>query len=171
MVYLDDAFVGATPVRRDGVEPGAHGLRVEKEGHLGWAKEIEVPAGSMLEIKVALDSLPERRKWPGPWAASCAVVAGLAAVVGIVMEALASSSSGGSTRRSALEDADLRYREAQAGVGFLVAAAGLAATAATLTIYYRRDIFGITPKQARKAALAPAGAAPAGTGLALAVQW
>src|SRR4051812_42463793 len=106
MVYLDDAFVGATPVRRDGVEPGAHGLRVEKEGHLGWAKEIEVPAGSMLEIKVSLDSLPERRKWPGPWAASCAVVAGLSAVVGIVMEALAHSSSGASTRKAAVDDAE-----------------------------------------------------------------
>jgi hypothetical protein len=168
MVYLDDAFVGATPVRRDGIDPGAHGLRIEKEGHLGWAKEIEVPAGSMLEIKVSLDSMPERRKWPGPWAASCAVVAGLAAVVGIVMEALANSSSGAATRKAALDDAQLRHQESLLGIGFLSAAAGLAATAATLTIYYRRDIFGGTrderPKPARKAALAPAG-------LGVAVHW
>src|SRR5207237_209545 len=47
MVYLDDAFMGSTPVRRDGLEPGLHKMRVEKEGHVGWAKDIEVPAGGL----------------------------------------------------------------------------------------------------------------------------
>jgi hypothetical protein len=161
MVYLDEAFMGATPVRRDGVEPGPHGLRIEKEGHVGWAKEIEVPAGSTLEINVPLAALPERRKWPGPWAASCAVVAGLAGVVGIVMEALAHSPAGGSTRRSAVDDADLRFREGLVGVGFLTAAAALAVTAGVLTIYYRRDIFGTTHEErpARRASIRPSGLA------------
>ena len=89
MVYLDDAFMGSTPVRRDGVEPGAHSLRVEKEGHVGWAKEIEVPAGATMEVKVPLAALAERRRWPGTAAASMAVLAGLSGVVGIVLEALA----------------------------------------------------------------------------------
>jgi len=118
MVYLDDAFMGSTPVRRDGIEPGSHGLRVEKEGHVGWAKDVDVPAGETLEIKVPLAALPERRKWPGPWAASCAVVAGLSGVVGIVMEALAHSAPNNSTRSAAIDDAQVRFRESALGVGF-----------------------------------------------------
>src|SRR5438270_2947814 len=51
MVYLDDAFMGATPVRRDGIEPGPHALRVEKEGHVGWSKQVDVPPGNTLQIK------------------------------------------------------------------------------------------------------------------------
>jgi hypothetical protein len=166
MVYLDDGFMGSTPVRRDGIEPGPHGLRVEKEGHLGWAKEIEVPAGATMEIKVPLTALPERRRWPGPWAASAAVVAGLAAVVGVVMEALAHGSPDDSTRNAAIADAQLRYRESQIGIAFFSVAAGLAVTAGALTIVYRHDIFGDTredkPKRAGAAGKARASIRPFG---------
>lgn len=160
MVYLDDAFVGSTPVRREGVEPGAHALRVEKEGHLGWAKEIEVPAGNIMDIKVPLTALPERRRWPGPTAAALLVLAGLGGVVGIVMEALAHSPSNNGTRQSALDDAELRYREGLVGISFFSVAAGLAVTAAGIAIAYRRDIFGGTsedkPAQ-KRASILPAG--------------
>ena len=149
MVYLDDAFVGSTPVRREGVEPGMHGLRVEKEGHLGWAKDIEVPAGNIMDIKVPLTALPERRRWPAPTAAALLVLAGLGGVVGIVMEALAHSPSNNGTRQSALDDADLRYRESIVGLTFLSAAAGLAVTAAGIAIAYRRDIFGGTMSEGK----------------------
>jgi hypothetical protein len=163
MVYLDDAFMGSTPVRRDGIEPGPHGLRVEKEGHVGWAKQIDVPSGVTMEIKVPLTALPERRKWPGPWAASCAVVAGLAGVVGIVMEALAHSSPNNGTRSAAIDDAQLRFQESALGIGFLTAAAGLAVTAASLAIVYRHDIFGQTreetPAQNKQASIRPIGLA------------
>lgn len=165
MVYLDEAFVGSTPMRREGIEPGVHGLRVEKEGHLGWTKEVEVPAGATMEIKVPLTALPERRRWPGAFAASCAVVAGLAGVAGIVLEALARSTSTNETRAAAIEDASLRHRESILGIGFLSATAGLAVTAAVLTIVYRHDIFGTTPRPERKrVALEP-------TGAGMAVRW
>jgi hypothetical protein len=159
MVYLDDAFMGSTPVRREGVEPGAHALRVEKEGHLGWAKEIEVPAGNIMDIKVPLTALPERRKWTGPTAAALLVIAGLAGVVGIVMEALAFSPSNNGTRVSSLNDAELRYRESIVGNSFLGAAAGLALTGALMAIVYRRDIFGgtSTEKPSKSASVAPSG--------------
>jgi hypothetical protein len=161
MVYLDEAFIGSTPVRRDGIEPGGHALRVEKEGHVGWAKEIEVPAGMTLGINVPLAALPERRKWPAPMAASAAVVAGLAGVVGIVMEALAHSSSTTSTRVAALDDATLRYRESVVGIAFFSAAAALAIYAAATTIAYRHDIFGGTqrdePAPKKRVSIAPAG--------------
>ena len=169
MVYFDDAFMGSTPVRRDGIEPGAHSLRVEKEGHVGWAKDIEVPAGATMEIKVPLAALPERRKWPGPMAASSAVVAGLAAVVGIVMEALAHGDTTATTRVGAVADANTRYVESLAGIGFFTAAAALAVTAATLTIGYRRDIFGATRRD-DKAARRGVAIAPCGLG-GVEVRW
>ncbi|MDB4968050.1 MAG: hypothetical protein JWN44_3739 [Myxococcales bacterium] len=147
MVYLDDAFMGSTPVRRDGLEPGMHKMRVEKEGHVGWAKDIEVPAGATMEVKVPLAALPERRHWPAPAAASLAVLAGLSGVVGIVMEALAFSPSGNGTRSSAIADADLRYREGLIGLSFFSAAAVFAVTAAIIAIVYRQDIFGATREE------------------------
>jgi hypothetical protein len=149
MVYLDESFLGSTPVRRDGVEPGAHSLRVEKEGHVGWAKEIEVPAAATLEVKVPLAALTRRRTWPGPAAASMAVLAGLSGVVGIVLDALALQSTTASTRAGAINDAQARFVESFAGNVFLGAAAVLAVTAAIITIAYRHDIFGATTKEER----------------------
>ncbi|HWE31391.1 MAG TPA: PEGA domain-containing protein [Polyangia bacterium] len=168
MVYLDEAFVGSTPMRRDGIEPGMHDLRVEKDGHLGWTKEVEVPAGATMEIKVPLTALPERKRWPGAFAASCAVVAGLAGVAGVVLEALANQASTGSTRVDAIADASLRHRESAFGIGFLTATAALATTAAVLTIVYRHDIFGTMARQ-EKAAKSRVAIAPGGS--ALMVRW
>ena len=164
MVYLDDAFMGSTPVRRDGIEPGAHGLRVEKEGHVGWAKEVDVPAGETLEIKVPLTALPERRRWPAPTAASLAILAGLSGVVGIVLDAIALSGTTAQTRAAAINDANARYVMSIAGDVFLGAAAGLALTAGAIVIGYRRDIFGSTqteapPEKKRAAHVRPYGVA------------
>ncbi|HEX6837419.1 MAG TPA: PEGA domain-containing protein [Polyangia bacterium] len=153
MVYLDEAFMGSTPVRREGVEPGPHALRVEKEGHVGWAKEIEVPAGATMEVKVPLGALIKRRTWPGPAAASMAVLAGLSGVVGIVLDALALQPTTAATRAGAIQDANARFVESFAGNVFLGAAAVLAVTAAIITIAYRHDIFGST--QTERAAEKP----------------
>jgi len=163
MVYLDEAFMGSTPVRRDGVEPGAHQLRVEKEGHVGWAKEIEVPAAATLEVKVPLAALAKRRTWPAPAAATMAVLAGLSGVVGIVLDALALQGTTAATRVGALDDAQKRYVEGLAGDVFLGAAAGLALTAAVIVLVYRQDIFGGThedhPAEKKRAQVRPYGLA------------
>jgi PEGA domain len=147
MVYLDEAFLGSTPVRRDGLEPGAHQLRVEKEGHVGWAKDIEVPAGATMEVKVPLAALAERRHWPAPTAAAMAVLAGLSGVVGIVLDALALGQTTAATRAGAIQDSNVRYLESIVGNVFLGAAAGLALTAAVIVIVYRQDIFGATREE------------------------
>jgi hypothetical protein len=163
MVYLDDAFMGSTPVRRDGLEPGAHQLRVEKEGHVGWAKEIEVPAGATMEVKVPLAALAERRRWPATAAASMAVLAGLSGVVGIVLDALALGQTTAATRAGAIQDSNVRYLESIVGNVFLGAAAGLALTAAVIVIVYRQDIFGAThedkPAEKKRAQIRPWGLA------------
>jgi hypothetical protein len=162
MVYFDEAFMGSTPVRRDGVEPGTHSLRVEKEGHVGWAKEIEVPAGAMMEVKVPLGALVKRRTWPAPTAAAMAVLAGLSGVVGIVLDALALQGTTAVTRAGAIDDANARFVESFAGNVFLGAAAGLALTAAIIVIAYRHDIFASTreerPSTNKRVSLAPSGA-------------
>ncbi len=167
MVYFDDAFIGSTPVRSGGIEPGAHHLRVEREGHLGWAKDIEVPAGSTLDIKVPLTALPERRKWPSSFAVVCLAVAAGAAVVGVVTVALSNDAPADSSvsRREAVKSADQRHLENLSGWGLLGIAAGLAVTAAGIAIRYRHDIFPEHAKPAkRRATLAPAAD---GSGMAL----
>lgn len=177
MVYLDEAFVGSTPVRRDGVEPGMHGLRVEKEGHNGWAKEIEVPAGSTLEVKVPLAALPERRRWPGPLATTGAVLAGVTGAVGVVLMVLADDAPANSsvTRAEALASADRRFAEGRIGIGLLAGAGALAVTSAVVTLVYRREIFG-GPARSRPvggAGRAALGLAPtrAGALASLEVSW
>lgn len=144
MVYLDDAFMGSTPVRRDGIEPGSHHLRVEKEGHLGWTKDVEVPAGNTLDVKVPLTALPERRKWPGNFAAFCFAVGAGAAVVGVVLVALASDAPATSTvtRREAVDSANRRYLESLSGWSLLGIGGALGITAIGISIRYRQDIFG-----------------------------
>jgi hypothetical protein len=144
VVYLDDAFIGSTPVRRDGIEPGAHHLRVEKEGHLGWTKDIEVPAGNTLDVKVPLTALPERRRWPGNFAATCFAVGAVSAVIGLVLGPLSTAAppEAGITRREAVDSANKRYLESLSGWSLLGIGAALGITAAGITIYYRRDIFG-----------------------------
>jgi hypothetical protein len=149
LAYLDEAFIGTTPVRRDGIEPGAHHLRVEKEGHIGWAKEIDVPAGSTLDIKVPLAALPEKKKWPGPFAVTCLAIAIGSAVVGLTLAAISTDAPADSavTRRTALDSANKRHLEYLAGFGLLGVAAGLVVTAAGVAIRYRHDVF---PEKAKK---------------------
>jgi hypothetical protein len=144
LVYLDEAFMGSSPVRRDGVEPGPHRLRVEKEGHVGWAKEVDVPAGSTLEIKVPLAALPERRRWPLQVAAPSMLVGALSAVTGVVLVALAADAPAISSvsRREAIDSADRRFAEGRAGIALLAVGGALMLTAATVAIVYRRDLFG-----------------------------
>jgi hypothetical protein len=155
LVYHDEAFVGSTPVRRDGIEPGMHRLRVEKEGHLGFQREVEVPAGSVLDIKVPLTALPEKRKWPGPFAVTCLAVGGGAAVIGMVLTALSTDAPADSavTRREAVDSANKRHLENLSGWGLLGIGAGLAITATAVAIKYRHDIF---PQRAKsRASLIP----------------
>jgi hypothetical protein len=156
MIYLDDAFIGASPVRREGVEPGAHTLRVEKEGHLGWANAIEVPAGSMLQIKVPIAMTPERRKWPTYVAAASVTASVATGVVGVVLIALSQNAPAPTavSRAFAIKSANDRFVEGRVGIGLLAGAGGFAATAALLAIFYRRDMFGVpTREPTRRASL------------------
>src|SRR5262245_2239344 len=142
-VYFDEAFIGSTPVRRDGIEPGPHKLRVEKEGHIGWTKAVDVPAGSLLEVKVPLEALPVRRRWPGQLILSFIAVASLEAVVGVVLTALAANAPANSSvsRREAVDSSERRFLMSRISWGLFAGAGALAITSAALTIRYRLDLF------------------------------
>jgi hypothetical protein len=143
MVYLDDAFLGSTPIRRDGIEAGPHRLRVEKEGHRGWANSIEVPAGSTLEITVPLSSLPARRRWPTALVAVTGPLALASGVVGLVFGLLSRQApTGMQTRVDALADVDARSKQAGAANALFIATGALALTAVITMIAARSDIFG-----------------------------
>lgn len=154
-VYLDEGFMGSTPVRRDGIEPGLHRLRVEKEGHLGWGKEIEVPPGSTLEVKVPLEALPEKRKWPGQLAVAFLGLAAAEVGVGVVLLALSADAPANSsvTRREALDSADRRFAMNRAGLALFAVATSMALFAGGLAIKYRRDMFTPSEKPKKRASL------------------
>jgi hypothetical protein len=143
MVYLDDLFVGSTPVRRDGVEPGSHRLRVEAEGHRGWQNVVDVPAGSLLEISVPLSSLPERRRWPGPFATGTFAGALAFGVGGLVLGVLSQQQPpAGETRVMALADVSHRRDLAFTADGLFAAAGAVGITALVTFIAWRHDILG-----------------------------
>jgi hypothetical protein len=160
MVYLDDAFVGSTPIRRDGIEPGGHRLRVEKEGHVGWMNQVDVPAGSMLEITVPLSALPERRRWPTGLVIATTGAGVVAEVVGVVLGVLSQQGEPpGATRAMALADTDRRRNLALLADGLMIGGGALLLTAVVTLIGYRKDIFGVregsyTPAKAVASALA-----------------
>ncbi len=178
MVYLDDAFIGASPIRRDSIDPGTHGLRVEKEGHIGWKKEIDVPPGSMMQIMVPLAALPERRRWPTRLAIATVVMASLTAVVGTVLVALSTNAPNDMAvvRRDALESANTRFIEGRVGIGVLAGAGALALTSVILAVAFRKDIFGASAREsaAREnffAKRSPGGIGVGGDGGLLTVRW
>jgi hypothetical protein len=143
-VYLDDAFVGSTPLRRDGIEPGPHTLRVEKEGHRGWSNELEVPAGSTLDITVPLASLPERRRWPAAAVVAAAGTGVAAELFGLVLGVLSQQTPPeGQTRVMALLDADRRSNLALAANTLFIAGAVAGLVAVGTLVLFRQDVFGV----------------------------
>jgi hypothetical protein len=52
-VYVDDSFVGNSPAQLKLV--GTHKISVKAEGHEDWSRQIEVPAGSELNLKATLN--------------------------------------------------------------------------------------------------------------------
>jgi hypothetical protein len=141
-VYLDDVFIGTTPVRSPPVEVGSHRLRVEAENRLGWARTVEVPSGQTLEIELGADALPARREWPRNLAIGTGAGAVLAASAGGFLAVLSQERPTGTDRRDVLADVDHKHTQAVAA-NVLFGVAGALAITSGLTLYrYRRDIFG-----------------------------
>lgn len=54
-VFVDGAVLAdVTPVRKTDLVPGAHTLRVEKEGYAPWETPVQITEGTVLELPVAV---------------------------------------------------------------------------------------------------------------------
>ena len=151
-VYVDDAFVGTTPVRTASLEPGKHRVRVERDGHHGWARALEIPAGTTLDLDLSLSELPPRRVWPtyAAWITlGAAVVSG---ATGIFFGVLSQESPSGSTRVDVLDDVDRKQNQALVANVLFGAAGACVLASAAIFVLYRRDIFGgaTEPRVARR---------------------
>jgi hypothetical protein len=143
-VYVDDAFVGTTPVRSPQLESGPHRLRVEADGHLGWARGVDVPAGRTLEIDLGANSLPEQRTWPKYAAWTLLGTAIAAAGAGGFLGVLSQEAPTGSSRGDVLADVDHKHNQALTANILFGAAGALAIASGTIFYVYRHDIFGGT---------------------------
>jgi TolB-like protein len=153
-VYVDDAFMGATPLRTAGLEPGKHRVRVERDGHHGWARQLEIPAGATLDMDLSLTELPRRRVWPVYAAWITLGAAAVSSATGIFFGVLSHESPSGNSRVQVLDDVSRKQSQALVA-NVLFGAAGLGAlSSAAIFVLYRRDIFGGTaePRVARRPA-------------------
>jgi NAD-dependent dihydropyrimidine dehydrogenase PreA subunit len=141
-VYVDDAFIGTTPVRSGNLEAGKHRLRVEKDGFHQWRREVEVPAGATLDLALKLNEMPPRRVWPTyvAWVALGAAV--VTAATGTFFGVLSQESPSGTSRALLLQDVDRKAGQARTATILFGVAGGLAATSAVMLVVFRKDIFG-----------------------------
>jgi hypothetical protein len=163
-VYVDDAFVGTTPVRTGGLEAGRHRVRVERDGHHGWARELEIPAGTTLDLDLKLAELPPRRHWPAVLAWSTLGAAVVAGATSIFFGVLSQQHPSGNSRKDILADVDSKRTQALTANVLFGAAGALALTSAAVFTLCRRDIFGgagAEPRLARRARPLRLVAAPA----------
>jgi len=55
--YLDQQYLGVTPLVKSGIEPGVHSLLIEKEGYDSWDSEVTVRGGRVASIIARLSPL------------------------------------------------------------------------------------------------------------------
>jgi hypothetical protein len=58
-VYVDGRRMGETPLRLDALRPGAHRVRVNRQGYLENGRRVEVVEGRTSDLKINLTPLPE----------------------------------------------------------------------------------------------------------------
>ena len=54
-VYLDNDFVGMTPIAKLKIETGKHTIEIKKNGYVSWIKEIRILSDSHVPIEVIMD--------------------------------------------------------------------------------------------------------------------
>ena len=153
-VYVDDAFIGTTPVKSGNLEAGQHRLRVEKDGFHQWRREVDVPAGTTLDLALKLNEMPPKRVWPHYVAWTALGGAVVTAATGIFFGVLSQENPSGSNRGAVMQDLDKKVNQARTATILFGVAGGLAVTSAVVMIVFRRDIFG-RRAPGRETALAP----------------
>ncbi len=82
-VRIDGRSVGRTPLRMGNLQPGSHGVVVERRGYEPTALQVEVAAGADSEVAVSLRPAPPATAQPSP-ARPAPDVSAPAAATGIV---------------------------------------------------------------------------------------
>jgi hypothetical protein len=153
-VYVDDAFIGTTPVKSGNLEAGRHRLRVEKDGFHEWRREVAVPAGTTLDLDLQLDQMPPRRVWPTyvAWMALGSAV--ITAATGTFFGVLSQENPSGSSRALLLQDVDKKAGQARTATILFGVSGAFAVTSAVVFIVCWKDIFG-RRERSRQASATP----------------
>jgi TolB-like protein len=151
-VYVDDAFIGTSPVRSGNLEAGHHRVRVEKDGHHTWRREVDVPAGLTVDLELNLAQLPPRRVWPTYVAFAALGSAVVTAATGTFFGVLSRESPSGESRAAVLADVDRKANQARTATILFGVSGALAVTSVVVFAVYWRDIFGSRgePRLARR---------------------
>jgi hypothetical protein len=140
-IYLDDVFIGTTPLEKTDIPAGSHRLRAEREGRRGFRRRVEVPAGAALELAIEPTSLPERPRWPAIVAWSALSGAAGTALAGTFVGVLSQGGASSPERNVRIMEVDKLESDATKANILFVTAGVLAATSATVFWLYRTELF------------------------------
>ena len=141
-VYLDDAFLGTTPLAKPDVPAGPHRLRAEREGRRQLSRRIDVPAGETLELSLDPKSLPERPRWPAYAAWGTLSLAGVSALGGVFFGVLSQDPPRG-TMKEFRADLDRKESDASRANALFVTAGVLGAVSGVVLWVWRAEIFDL----------------------------
>jgi hypothetical protein len=57
-VYLDNTFIGLTPLQVADVRAGSHAVRFEKDGYRRWTAAVQINAGERNRVAASLEEAP-----------------------------------------------------------------------------------------------------------------
>jgi hypothetical protein len=141
-VFVDNVFVGLTPMLSAEILAGRHRVQVDHDDRFPWMSSVDVPAGERLEIRLTAQNLPVRRSWPAYAAWGSGIGALLTLGGGVLFSALSEVELAEANRQQAMLDFERRQRLGRVGTGMFISAAVLAAVSAFHFLRYRDDIFG-----------------------------
>ncbi len=61
-IYLDNQYLGITPLTQSGVAPGSHQVRLALTGYQDWSNQIQVTAGQNTPVSAGLAEVPGPQK-------------------------------------------------------------------------------------------------------------
>ncbi|MDN7025535.1 PEGA domain-containing protein [Methanoculleus sp. FWC-SCC1] len=82
-IYLDNQYLGITPLTHSGVAPGSHEVRLALVGYQDWSNQVQVTAGQTTQVTAGMAGTPSPQQSGSlPVLLPCAL--GLAAVLGLL---------------------------------------------------------------------------------------
>jgi TolB-like protein len=141
-VSIDNAYLGITPLLSPTLLAGKHNVRVDASDRFPWTSRVEVRPGEELQIRLTLDNLPRRRRWPANTAYASTAIAVVGLATGAFLGVVSQLQPNGESREAAMQDLEQKRNFARAAnVSFIVSGAA-AAVALYHFIRYHDDIFG-----------------------------